>query len=303
MYKIWVLLLAGMLLLTACASTAGPASGRRALAAESFLADIARNVAGERMMVDSLIPLGLDPHSFEPTPSDAARIADSRVLIVNGAGFEAWLDKILQNAGGQRLVIEASGGLPGRKPAANEPPRDPDHPGDPHFWLDPLKVVHYTENIRDGLTQADPPGKEIYARNAEIYVARLKELDGWIAAQVTQIPPERRLLVTNHESLGYFADRYGFRVVGAVIPSVSAGASPSAQQLAGLIDAIRKSGAPAVFLETGSSPQLAEQVGRETGAKVVSGLYTHSVTAPDGPAPTYIDMMKRNVEMIVAALK
>jgi ABC-type Zn uptake system ZnuABC Zn-binding protein ZnuA len=300
------LITAVSLVLTACGAGNTPmaSTGKtlRVLAVESFLADIAQNVAGERLKVDILIPLGLDPHAYQPTPQDVVRIAESQVLIINGAHFEEWLDKTLANAGGQRQVIEASSGLVSRKPTAGEI-LDPGHIGDPHFWLDPNNVIAYVKNIRDGLEQADPEGKVIYAQNAEAYITRLKELDQWIVAQVDLIPQARRQLVTNHESFGYFADRYGFRIVGAIIPSTSSEAAPSAQQMAALIDQIKQSGAKAIFLETGASPQLADQVAQESGAKVVTDLYTHSITTSDGEAPGYIEMMKHNVELIVAALK
>ena len=269
---------------------------------ETFLAEITQNVAGDRLQVDALIPLGLDPHAFEPTPQDVARISQSQVLVVNGGGFEEWLDKILENAGGQRAMIDSSAGLAPRSPQPGEPALD-ETGGDPHFWLDPNNVIAYVENIRDGLSQADPQGKDVYAQNAAVYIEHLQELDAWISTQVEQVPAARRLLVTNHESFGYFADRYGFTIVGAIVPSVSSSASPSAQQLAGLVRHIQETGAPALFLETGSSTQLAEQVAAETGARVVTGLLTHSVTAPDGRAPTYIEMMRYNVSAIVDALK
>ena len=267
----------------------------RILAVESFLADIAQNVAGDRLTVEALIPLGVDPHAYQPTPRDAAKVADCSVLIVNGAGIEAFLDPLLVNAGGQRRVITASAGLTPRPDAQGEHPQ-----GDPHFWLDPNRVIQYVENIRAGLSQADPEGASVYAANAAAYIEQLKALDLWIAQQAATVQPERRLLVTNHESLGYFADRYGFTVVGAVIPSVSTDASPTAQQMAALIEQIKATGAPAIFLETGANPQLAQQIAAETGVKVVADLYTHSLSAPDGPAPTYIDMMKYNVSRIVA---
>ncbi len=114
------------------------------------------------------------------------------------------------------------------------------HEGDPHFWLDPNNVIQYVENIRDGLIAADPAGKDIYTQNAAAYITQLKELDGWIQEQVAQVPAERRLLVTNHESFGYFADRYGFQIIGTIIPYVSTGASPSAQQMARLVDTFAK---------------------------------------------------------------
>ena len=260
-----ILLLA--LLLSACqpANThPSPGPGLKVLAVETFLADMAQNVAGDRVKVETLMPAGLDPHAFEPTPQDIAKISSSQVLIQNGHGLEDWLAKILENAGGQRLVIQASEGLASRSPQPGEIAGNDsqDQQGDPHFWLDPLSAIKYAENIRDGLSQADPEGKDIYAKNAEAYIARLKELDGWVQGEVGQIPPAQRQLVTNHESFGYYADRYGFHIVGAIIASVSSSASPSARQMAALIDTIRQTGAPAIFLETGANPQLANQITR-----------------------------------------
>lgn len=322
MYRGWACLAALALFLAACGSapvsTAAPTAPTNpaaerppsVLAVETFLADVTQNVAGDRLTVQALIPLGLDPHAFEPTPQDVAHVADSQVLVINGGGVEEWLTKVLDNAGGEHQVIDASNGLTMRTPGPNEVSEEHQageeqahEAGDPHFWLDPNNVVHYVESIRDGLIQADPAGEAIYTQNASAYIAQLNELDGWIRTQVEQIPAERRLLVTNHESLGYFADRYGFTIVGAIIPSVSTNASPSAQQLAGLVQQIQESGAPAIFLETGANEQLAQQLSSETGVKVVTGLYSHSVSAADGPAPTYLAMMRYNVTAIVDALK
>ncbi|MEJ5224437.1 MAG: metal ABC transporter substrate-binding protein [Anaerolineales bacterium] len=295
--------------LVACAPVragGGQAQGAiRVLAVETFLADIAQNVAGDRIKVESLMPIGVDPHAFNPTPQDVRKVAESDVLILNGAGFEEFAQKMLENAGGERLVIEAAAGLTMRTREAehDESGGEHLHAGDPHFWLDPLSVVKYVENIRDGLIAADPAGREVYTQNAAAYIAQLNDLHAWIETQVAQIPPERRVLVTDHDTLGYFADRYGFTVLGAIIPNVSSGASPTAQEMAQLIDQVKSSGAPAIFVESISSPQLANQVAAETGAKVVTDLYTHSITAPDGKAPTYITMMRHNVETMVAALK
>lgn len=302
------------LLLTACGpagQTSQPKSTLKVLAVQTFLADIAQNVAGERTKVESLMPIGVDPHAFEPTPQDVRKIAESNVLILNGAGFEEWAEKTIEHAGGERLVIEASAGLATRETGEHEPGHEEvhahedehHHEGDPHFWFDPTLVVKYVENIRDGLIIADPAGKDAYIANAESYIAKLNDLDKWIQAQVEQIPAERRLMVTDHHTFGYFADRYGFAIIGAIVPSFSSGASPSAQELAGLIDQVKRTGVPAIFLESTSSPQLAQQIAAETGVKVVTGLYTHSVTESDGQAPTYLDMMKYNVMLIVDALK
>jgi ABC-type Zn uptake system ZnuABC Zn-binding protein ZnuA len=293
-----VLVLAGALLV-ACAGVPPSASGDgvKALASTTFLADIAQNVAGSRLQVESLLPLGADPHSYEPTPQDVARIADSNVLIANGADYERFLESLLQNAGGQRTVIEASAGLKLRGAAEGE------HAVDPHLWVDPNNVIRYVENIRDGLSQVDPDGRDVYASNALAYIEQLQALDAWIQERVSAIPPERRLLVTNHESLGYFADRYGFTVVGALVPSFSSQAAPSAQQMAALVDQIKATGARAIFLDAADSPNLADQIASEVSVSVVSELYIESLTGADGPAPTYIEMMRHNVTRVVDALK
>ncbi len=149
------------------------------LATETFLQDIAQNVAGDRLQIETLLPAGADPHAYQPTPADVRKVAESNLLIVNGAGFEAFLEKLLQNAGGQRRVIEAAAGLQGREPKAGEAAH---HEGeaDPHFWLDPVHTMRYVENIRAGLTAADPAGEAFYARKRGVLhgpVARAGHLD------------------------------------------------------------------------------------------------------------------------------
>jgi len=286
-------------ILSSCTPVTTQASGLpRVLAVESFLADIARNVSGNRLVVESLIPVNTDPHAYQPSPQDAVKITDAEVLIINGANLESFIYPLLQNTGGEQRVISASAGLTSRPDPSGQHPE-----GDPHFWLDPNNVIIYVENIMDGLSRADPGGASIYAANAQKYIGDLRTLDAWIKSQVLKVPQAHRLLVTNHETFGYFAHRYGFSIVGAIVPSFTSGAAPSAQELAALIDQIRVTGAPAIFLETGTNPQLAYQIASETGVKVVSDLYTHSLSGPSGPAATYIDMMKFDVSAIVEALK
>jgi ABC-type Zn uptake system ZnuABC Zn-binding protein ZnuA len=283
---------------TGCQPLVGtPSAKMRALASTSILADIAHNVAGDRMPVDSLIPLGIDPHEFQPTPKDTVKIVESQILILNGLGYETWLQKTLSNVGGNRFIITTTQGL---TPLAA--PTDPLSNPDPHMWLDPMKVEQYATTLRDGLAQADPEGTSAYTRNAAAYAAQLRELDAWIRAQVERIPPAKRLLVTNHESLGYFAKAYGFQVMGAVLPSVSSEASPSAQQMAELIRVMRASGATVIFVDVGANPNLARQISAETGARVVTDFYLETLSPPNGPAPTYIEMMRYDVTLMVDAL-
>jgi len=295
-YLLWIFAGIGFLLLSACQAATPEVNGEnsrevlpRVVVVNSTLADISQNIAGERLEIEALIPPGADPHTFQPTPQDVAKIAESQMLIANGAGLEEWLQEMIDNAGGERLVVQTAQGL-----TVNEA-----RPGDPHFWLDPNYVIHYANQIRDGFTELDPDGEAVYSQNTNDYIARLEELHVWINHQVEALSPEQRQLVTNHESFGYFADRYGFVIIGTVVPSVSTGSSPSAQQLVALVEAIRASDAGAIFLESGSNPELAEQMANEAGITVIVDLRTQPLLPQEG----YIEMMKYNTQAIVEALR
>lgn len=266
------------------------------MASTTFLTDIAQNVAGDRLQVESLLPYGADPHSYQPIPQDVAKVANSDLLITNGVNYEHFLTTVLENAGGKRTILEASAGLKIQGATNGE------QTGDPHLWMDPNNVIGYVENIRDGLTKIDPAGTDVYASNAQAYIAQLQALDGWIKEQVATIPAERRLLVTNHENMGYFANRYGFKIIGTVVPGFSSDAAPSAQQMAALIDQIKASGAPAVFLDTSDATTLADQVASDANVTVITDLHIESLTNGP-PAGTYIDMMRYDVTQIVEVLK
>lgn len=297
-HRLIAILLSFALGLSACggASTEPQTTTPVVLTSTTILADITRNIAGDRLTVESLLPVGADPHAYQPVPQDAARIGESSLLIINDMEYEHFLEALLENAGGEKTPVEASAGLALRTDPEGE------HGVDPHLWLDPNNVVTYVENIREGLTHFDPDGAQVYQSNASAYTDQLKELGAWIQEQVAQIPPERRVLVTNHEALGYFAQRYGFTVVGSIIPSFNSGASTSAQQMAQLIEQINAQGVPAIFLDASDNPTLAQQIAAETGVKMVTDLHLESLT--DGPpAATYIDMLKHNVTTIVQALR
>jgi ABC-type Zn uptake system ZnuABC Zn-binding protein ZnuA len=283
----------GFMLLSACAAqTAGENPQEEIInvvATNAMLADITGNIAGDGVEISTLIPAEADPHTFQPSPQDVAMIANSQLLIANGAGLEEWLQEVINNAGGERLVVEAAEGLE----------ENSGRPGDPHFWLDPMHASHYARQIRDGLAAIDPDRKAEYDGNTEEFITQLEELDKWVREQVALIPDEDRLLVTNHESFGYYADRYGLTIAGTIIPSVSTGSAPSAQQLVTLIEEIKASGVRAIFIESGSNPELAEQLAQEAGILVIVDLRTQ----PNTPGESYIEMMRYNTRAIVEALK
>jgi ABC-type Zn uptake system ZnuABC Zn-binding protein ZnuA len=293
-----------VLLGAGCGAAGGgaPSGALDVVASTTFLADIAQNVAGDRLTVQSLVPVGTDPHAFEPTPSDLKEVSGADLLVVNGGGLEGTLLKTLENVGGGAKTVDASAGLQSRTPQPGEPALE-EGGTDPHFWLDPDLVKTYVANIEKAFSEADPSGAATYRANAAAYDKKLDALDAWIKAEIAQIPEADRKLVMNHVSHGYYADRYGLEVVGTVLPSVTTGETPTARQLTDLTAAMRASGARAIFVEIEENPDLARQIAAETGVEVVTDLLDHSLTDASGPAPTYIAMMKYDTRKIVEALK
>lgn len=295
--RLTLILLLGSLI-GACGSTpatngdrGGGAVTINAVATTSIIGDLVQNVGGTRVNVYTILGPGVDSHTYSPTPRDAQAVASSQILFENGLGLEGWLEKLLQNAGGSRATVITSNGL------------TPINGGDPHMWFDVQRTIRYVENIRDGLKQVDAAGAGAYDSNAAAYIAQLKQLDAELVTQFATIPPERRKLVTNHDTFGYLATRYGFVIVGNVFQSISTDQEPSAQQIATLVKQIKAQNVPAIFTENIVNPRLAEQVGAEAGVKVVSALYTDALGAPGSPGDTYLKLMRYDAQQIVGALK
>lgn len=298
------------LLLSACSATgAAPAqNGKlRAVATTTIVGDVVKNVGGEWVELSTLIPPNVDEHSYEPTPQDVVKVSQASLVFINGAGLEPFLEKLTSNASGKAVIVSVSDGITLLQAAPEDSPSGTVQEtggltGDPHVWMDPNNVLVWVDNIQKALSAADPAHASDYQKNATAYRAQLTSLDAWIRTQVAQIPQNRRVLVTDHLVFTYFANRYGFTQVGAVVPGYSTTASPSAQELADLENAIRKLSVPAVFVGNTVNPALAERVAQDTNTRLVH-ILTGSLTASDGPAPTYIDYIHYNVNAIVNALK
>lgn len=276
----------------------------RVVATTNIVADVVSNVGGDLIELNGLLPAGADPHAYEPTPQDLRTVAEAHVIFANGVGLEAFLDEMIENAGGDAPVISVSRGVDLLKSDAREAEsKEPDDTGaDPHTWFDPNNVIIWVHNIEQGLRELDPANGDGYRVNAQAYVAKLEALDAWIREQVAQVPDEHRKIVTDHRVLAYFADEYGFELIGAVVEAYSAAAEPSAQNLAALEDDIRQFDVPAVFVGRTVNPKLAERIAQDTGIQLVP-LYTGSLSESGGEADTYIDFMRYNVSVIVEALK
>ncbi len=253
----------------------------------TILADMARNVAGDRATVTSLAPAGAEIEEYAPKPGDAQRVSTASVIVVNGLGLDAWAVALLRNKKPDAVVVTVTEGLP-------------DLDGNPHMWFDAQLARGYVEAIRDALTSADPPGKEAYAANASRYEAQLVALDAELKAASATVPPDRRKLVTSHDAFRYFAKAYGFEVVGFVQPE--AGKDPTPAELAELVDTVKRANVKGIFVESQASPKLSRALAEEAGVtKIVADLPTDSVQDP--PADTYIGLMRDVMRKIVDALR
>ncbi|MBN1955510.1 MAG: zinc ABC transporter substrate-binding protein [Anaerolineae bacterium] len=289
--------------LPACSPTSPDADGLlRVVATTTIVGDVTRQVGGEHIELTVLLPVGSDPHTYEPAPQDIAALSQADVILINGAGLETFLEPLLDQSGADTAVVSVSDGIVLRHLGEDDHHQHGPGDADPHVWLDPHNVIVWVQNIERALSQLDPVNAEIYTANAAAYRTELEELDAWIQAQVAQIAGPERRLVADHAMLGYFADRYGFEQVGAVLPGFSTLAEPSAQERAELEEAILALDVGAIFVGVTSNPRLAQQIARDTGIQVVP-LYTGSLSASGGPAENYLALMRYNVTAIVTALQ
>lgn len=278
----------------------------RVVATTNIVSDVIGQVGSNSIELTTLMGIGVDPHSYVPTPADSAAIHDSHIVFANGAGLESDLERVLESAGGDAIVVYLADGLPHRslgdtlEEADNEHGRD-EGEIDPHVWFDVKNVISWVGRIEQVLSALDPANAAAYQANAAAYARQLEELDAWVIGQVAAIPQANRKLVTNHPSFGYLADRYGLEQIGAIYP-LNPSAEPSARDIALLEDAIREYGVPAVFSESTVNPKLAEQVAADTGVKLVS-LYSGSLGEPGSGAETYILLIRYNVGAIASALR
>jgi len=264
----------------------------------SILGDFAKNVGGDRISVTTLVGPNSDTHVYTPTPADAKKIADAKLVVVNGLGLEGWLPRLVKSSGSKAVTVVATKGIATRKieDGHSHDPAD----ADPHAWQSVPNAKIYVSNIRDALIAADPAGAETYKTNAAAYLAKLDALDRDIREAAAKIPPERRSVISTHDAFGYFAAAYGIKFIAP--QGVSTESEPSARDIAAIISQIRKQKIPAVFLENVSDPRLMRRIAAETGANIGGTLYSDSLTDEKGPAPTYIDMVRHNIKALTSAL-
>jgi zinc/manganese transport system substrate-binding protein len=287
--------LAGLLTSPAMAQDSGKI---KAVATTSIIGDLVQNIGGERVDVGDLVGPNADAHVFSPSPGDVKRVAAAKIVFVNGLGLEGWMTRLVAaSATKAPMIVVTKGITPLRMP-------DETHAGrmvtDPHAWQSVANAKTYVGNIRDGLALFDPAGKAIYEANAQAYLAKLDALEQEVRTAVAAIPPDRRKIITTHDAFGYFAAAYGMSFIAP--EGVSTDSEASAKDVAKIIRQIRTQKIPAVFLENVTDPRLIEQIARETGAKIGGKLYSDALSEPDGPAGTYIAMMRHNIGEFAKAL-
>ena len=276
------------------------------VASFSILGDFARQVGGDRVSVTTLVGPDGDAHVYSPTPADAKAMAAAKLVLVNGLHFEGWLPRLVKSSGTKATFAEATKGI---RPLEADDDHDDKAKGghahahghdDPHAWQSVANAKIYVANIKDALSAADPAGKASYEANATAYLAELDKLEGEVKAAVARIPAQRRKAIATHDAFSYFVKAYGIAFVAP--QGVSTEAEASARDVARIIRQVKAQKIPAVFLENVTNPRLVEQIARESGAKVGGRLYSDALSAENGPAGTYIRMMKHNISEIEKAL-
>jgi zinc/manganese transport system substrate-binding protein len=283
-----------------CGSGSGGSAGPgqiKVIATTTQIGDFARAVGGDRAKVVQLLKPNTDPHDYEPRPSDVRETAGADVVLESGDNLDRWMGDVVKQAGGSPTVVDLGAGAPVKVPGESEGPEASRY--DPHWWHDPRNAEAAVIAIRDSLTKANPDAKDVYARNADAYLAKLRALDRGIAACLDRVPVAQRKLVTDHDAFNYFARRYAITVVGAVIPSQTTQAQASAKDVAALSKLIRRERVKAVFPESSINPKLARAIAAQTGATSDLTLYGDTLGPKGSSGATYLTMEHANADAMV----
>jgi zinc/manganese transport system substrate-binding protein len=287
---------------------AEPAAKPIVVTTTTILDDFVRTLGADAIDARCLLTPGRDPHSFEPTPADVRQLARADLIVVNGLGFELWLDKTIRNSGTRARVLAASQGIEPLKTPHNHDHHDHDHAHhhhhddiDPHAWHDLRLAARYVENIRDALIALAPAHTDSIRTRATAYLAELTALDTRFRETISALPDERRKLVTSHDSLRYLGRAYGLTLIP--IAGLGGGQEPSARELATIVKTIRAENARALFLESTTNPKIPTLLAKEAGVTIVRELYTDSLGAPGTPGATFLGMARANLETLATALR
>lgn len=271
----------------------------KVVATTTQISDMAQNVLGSEVELQSILSADADAHEYQPTADDARKLADADVILRNGVELESWLDKLIAGSGTKATLVDCSEGITLLPGSADEPS------GNPHIWFNPQNGKQMVANMVAAASAKDPANATRYQTNAALYTARIDELDKYIQQQWdSKVPnPADRKIVTNHDAFGYYVARYKLNFVGSIIPSIDTNYQPSAQELADLVNKIKSEGVKAIFLEASVNPQVAEQIAKDAGVRVVDGtLYGDSLGPKGSPGDTYLGMLRYDTDLLIAGV-
>lgn len=277
------------------ASISGFSQKKKVVATASMIGDMAEVLSGDLLDIHTIVPIGGDPHIYEPTPSDASLVNSADLVLKNGLTFEGWLNELIENSGTKAEAVLVTEGIQPIESTIYE------NATDPHAWMDASLGIKYAENIASAFSKLDPENQKIYEFNLEVYKSQLKELDAYIVNKIKEIPESQRVLITSHDAFQYYGRKYGLKLESVIGTSTDAVAQTS--DILQLTKVIRESKVPAVFVESTVNPKMLKQIADDTGVKIGGKLFADSIGDKDSKAPTYIDMLRYNTDVIVEALK
>jgi ABC-type Zn uptake system ZnuABC Zn-binding protein ZnuA len=289
--------LAAGLLIAGCGSSGSDSGKVSVVATTTQIGDFTHEVGGDAVDVHTILSPNTDPHDYEPRPDDVTTTADAKVVFTNGDNLDAWMDRVVDDSGSDAKVVDLGAGVPVKLPGESSGPEASQY--DPHWWHDPRNAEQAVSQIATELALVDPAHKAGFEANAAAYEKKLMRLDAGIASCIDGVPASERKLVTDHDAFGYFANRYGIDVVGAVIPSQTTQAQPNAHDLSDLVDLVKKEGVTAVFPESSLSPKLAQTIASQTGASANYTLYGDTLGSSDSTGDTYLHMEQANADQMV----
>ena len=264
------------------------------IASASIFSDMAQNIGGDKVKTTSIVPIGGDPHLYEPKPSDAQLVKNADLILVNGLTFEGWISKLIENSNTNAPVDTITAGI---TPIASVKYKNA---ADPHAWMDASNGVKYCENILNSLVAVDPDNADYYKNNFNAYSKKIKDLDAYIQAEILKIPEAKRMLVTSHDAFAYYGKRYNIEL--NALKGISTEAETQTSDMVRVSKAIKSSGVPAIFIESTINPKVIQQIAKDNNVLIGGELFADSIGDEESDGHSYIDMLKHNTDVIVGAL-
>ena len=267
----------------------------KVLSSASMFTDMTKNIGGDKIDLETIVPIGGDPHLHEPTPNDAIKVSKAELILINGLTFEGWITDLVANAGKQAKTVTITEGVDVIESKQYK------NAADPHAWMNAKNGMVYAKNIYDALATLDPANEQYYLKNYRRYSSQIEDLDAYIEKEIQSIPRDQRVLITSHDAFSYYGNRYGLRL--EAIMGISTEAEAQTSDFVRVTEIIRKYNVPAIFIESTINPKMIKQIAADNNVSIGGELYADSLGDKDSEGGTYIKMLKHNTDVIVSALR